>query len=126
MSGTKHKIMENVLIVDDEIDICYFLTRNLNRKNFSASYVNNLKDAEEALDKQHPSILLLDNDLPDGRGVDFAQQIKKDHPDLKIVMITAHDTPNDRLQAIKKGVDYFIPKPFMMTEIYTALNNLKN
>lgn len=118
--------MENVLIVDDEIDICYFLTRNLNRKNFSASYVNNLKDAEKALDKQHPSILLLDNDLPDGRGIDFAQQIKKDYPDLKIVMITAHDTPADRLQAINKGVDYFIPKPFMMTEIYTAINILKN
>lgn len=118
--------MENVLIVDDEIDICYFLTRNLNRKNFSASYVNNLKDAEVALDKENPSILLLDNDLPDGRGVDFAQQIKKDHPDLKIVMITAHDTPNDRMLARNKGVDYFIPKPFMMTEIFTALNNVKN
>ncbi len=122
----KTTIMENVLIVDDEIDICYFLTRNLNRKNFSASYVNNLKDAEEALYKQHPSILLLDNDLPDGRGVDFAQQIKKEYPEMKIVMITAHDTPTDRMQAIKKGVDYFIPKPFMMTEIYTAINNLKH
>lgn len=118
--------MENVLIVDDEIDICYFLTRNLNRKNFSASYVNNLKDAEEAMYKQHPSILLLDNDLPDGRGVDFAQQMKKEYPDTKIVMITAHDTPSDRLQASKKGVDYFIPKPFMMTEIFSAINNLKN
>ena len=118
-------IMVNVLIVDDEIDICYFLTRNLNRKNYSASYVNNLKDAEEALDKQHPSILLLDNDLPDGRGVDFAQQIKKEHPEVKIVMITAHDTPSDRLLATKKGVDYFIPKPFMMTEILTAINIVK-
>ena len=118
--------MENVLIVDDEIDICYFLTRNLNRKNYVASYVNNLKDAEEALDKHHPSILLLDNDLPDGRGVDFAQLIKKEYPDLKIVMITAHDTPSDRKLAIKKGVDYFIPKPFMMTEIFSAINSVKN
>ena len=118
--------MENVLIVDDEIDICYFLTRNLNRKNIPATYVNNLKDAKVALYNQHPSILLLDNDLPDGRGVDFAQQIKKDYPEVKIVMITAHDTPIDRLMAKKKGVDYFIPKPFMMTEIFTAINSVKN
>lgn len=118
--------MENVLIVDDEIDICYFLTRNLNRKNFSASYVNNLKDAGEAVNKQHPSIVLLDNDLPDGRGVDFAQKMKESYPEMKIVMITAHDTPSDRLQASRKGVDYFIPKPFMMTEIYTAINDVKN
>ena len=118
--------MKNVLIVDDEIDICYFLTRNLNRKNFSATYVNTLKDAGEAVNKQHPSIVLLDNDLPDGRGVDFAQRMKIEHPEMKIVMITAHDTPTDRLQATKKGVDYFIPKPFMMTEIYTAIDNLKN
>ncbi len=117
--------MEKVLIIDDEVDICYFLTRNLNKKSYVASYVNNLKDARLALDKQHPSILLLDNHLPDGLGLDFAQQVKLNHPDIRIVMITAHDTPNDRSIATKKGVDYFLSKPFMMTQIFDAIKDVK-
>lgn len=117
--------MDNVLIVDDEEDICYFLKRNLNRKNFSASFVNNLKDAVTALDLQHPSILLLDNHLPDGLGLDFAARVKRDYPEIKIVMITAHDTQNDRNKANTNGIDYFLSKPFIMTEVYKAIDTVK-
>jgi DNA-binding response OmpR family regulator len=117
--------MDNVLIVDDEEDICYFLKRNLNRKNFSASFVNNLKDAITALDVQHPSILLLDNHLPDGLGLDFAARVKRDYPAIKIVMITAHDTQNDRSKAHNNGIDYFLSKPFIMTEVYKAIDTVK-
>ncbi len=117
--------MDNVLIVDDEEDICYFLKRNLNKKNYSATFVNNLKDAETALDTQNPSILLLDNHLPDGLGSDFAVKVKKNYPAIKIVMITAHDTQNDKLKATKNGIDYFLSKPFIMTEVYKAIDSVK-
>lgn len=118
--------MEKVLIIDDEVDICYFLSRNLNRNNYFASYVNTLKDAEAALKIQSPTIILLDNHLPDGLGIDFAQQAKINHPNLKIVMITAHDTPRDRNIASKKGVDIFLSKPFMMSDIFGAIDSIKN
>ena len=117
--------MNKVLIVDDEEDICYFLKRNLDRKNFQASFVNTLKDAEEALELHPPSILLLDNHLPDGFGVDFALRVKMNHPEIKIVMITAHDTQNDRSLANNNGIDYFLSKPFMMTEVYRAIDTVK-
>ncbi len=118
--------MDTVLIVDDEVDICYFLKRNLNRKDFSASFVNTIKEAELAVDTEHPSILLLDNHLPDGLGLDFALKVKKEHPEIKIVMITAHDTQNDRSDANKNGIDYFLSKPFMMTEVYKAIDIVKS
>ena len=118
--------MNKVLIVDDEEDICYFLKRNLDRKNFQASFANTLKDAELALELQHPGILLLDNHLPDGLGIDFALKVKKNHPEIKIVMITAHDTQNDRSMAQNNGIDYFLSKPFMMNEVYRALESVKN
>lgn len=118
--------MDSVLIVDDEEDICYFLKRNLNKRNFSASFVNNLKDAETALNTEHPSILLLDNHLPDGLGSDFAAKVKRDYPQIKIVMITAHDTQNDRAKADRNGIDYFLSKPFIMTEVYKAIDTVRN
>ena len=117
--------MEKILIVDDEVDICYFLSRNLNRKSYDASYVNTLKEARTAISENNPAILLLDNHLPDGLGMDFASEIKKDYPALKIVMITAHDTPNDRSTANKNGIDCFLSKPFMMTEVFTAIEHMQ-
>lgn len=117
--------MEKILIVDDEVDICYFLSRNLNKKNFEASYVNSLREAREAISEKNPAILLLDNHLPDGLGMDFASEIKKEYPDLKIVMITAHDTPTDRLNAEKNGIDCFLSKPFMMSEVFKAIEQIQ-
>lgn len=116
--------MEKILIVDDEVDICYFLSRNLNRKSYDASYVNTLREARTAISEKNPAILLLDNHLPDGLGMDFASEVKRDHPGLKIVMITAHDTPNDRSIAHKNGIDCFLSKPFMMTEVFNAIEHI--
>jgi DNA-binding response OmpR family regulator len=118
-------IMEKILIVDDEVDICYFLSRNLNRKNFDASYVNTLREARIAISESSPSIILLDNHLPDGLGMDFAAEIKKDYPSLKIVMITAHDTTNDRYVASENGINSFLSKPFMMTEVFNAIEEIQ-
>ena len=116
--------MEKVLIIDDEVDICYFLKRNLDRKDYTTTFVNTLQEAKKLVETAKPSVLLLDNHLPDGLGLDFAEQVKKTHPKIKIVMITAHDTPNDRSSADKNGVDYFLSKPFRMTEVYCALDEV--
>jgi two-component system, OmpR family, response regulator len=113
--------MEKILIVDDEVDICYFLSINLTKNNFSTSYVNTISEAKKAITREFPAILLLDNHLPDGFGVDFALEVKLINPDVKIVMITAHDTPTDRKIAERNGVDFFLAKPFLINDVYKAI-----
>jgi DNA-binding response OmpR family regulator len=113
--------MEKILIVDDEVDICYFLSMNLKKNNFMASYVNSLGEAKMAIHSEHPSILLLDNHLPDGLGVDFALEVKKNYPEIKIVMITAHDSPFDRKTAQSNGIDFFLSKPFLINDVFKAI-----
>jgi len=106
-----------VLIVDDEVDICYFLSRNLVKRNFKTKYTHTLSDAEKMLEVDNPSILLLDNHLPDGLGINFIEKAKLKYPNLKIVMITAHDSPQDRALAYNNGASYFLSKPFTISEI---------
>jgi DNA-binding response OmpR family regulator len=77
------------------------------------------------MSEKNPTILLLDNHLPDGLGMDFALEIKKDYPGLKIIMITAHDTPTDRSNAEKNGIDFFLSKPFLMTEVFKAIEQIQ-
>ena len=117
--------MSSVLIIDDEIDICYLLSGILKHKNFQPNYVNTLSDAVLALKKQNPSIIFLDNHLPDGMGMDFIEHIKDNSPGTKIIMITAYDTPADRSRALELGVDGFIGKPFTRDIIYQTVEQLE-
>ena len=77
-----------VLIVDDEIDICFLLSGIIKKKNLKTFYVSNLRDAAFEIEEKNPAILFIDNHLPDGYGVNFIPKIKLTHPETKIVMIT--------------------------------------
>lgn len=114
------------LIIDDEIDICYLLSGILRQKNILTNYVNNLADAIIELRKTQPSVVFLDNHLPDGLGIDFVEHIKINYPQAKIIMITAYDTQTDRQQAINKGVDVFIGKPFTRDAINSVTDSMND
>ena len=120
----KIKILK-VLIIDDEIDICYLLEGILKKKSLRSTYVNTLSDAEIMLRKETPSIIFLDNHLPDGLGVEFIDYVKKYYPSTKVVIITAVDSSSDRKIAYEHGADYFISKPFNRQIIYNVVEKLK-
>ncbi|HXB08619.1 MAG TPA: response regulator [Puia sp.] len=113
-----------VLIVDDELDICYLLSGMLKQRNFQTGFVNTLSDAKLALQTDTPSLIFLDNHLPDGFGLDFIPIVKQDYPDVKVIMITAHDSAQDRKKAYDGGVDLFIAKPLNRKLIYDAVDKL--
>lgn len=120
MTDTNNK----VLIVDDELDICYLLSGMLKQRNFLTGFVNTLSDAANALQTDTPSLLFLDNHLPDGYGLDFIPFIKKNYPGVKVIMITAHDGAADRKQAYDGGVDLFVAKPLNRKLINDAIDKL--
>jgi two-component system, OmpR family, response regulator len=113
-----------VLIVEDELDICYLLSGILKRRNLNTSYVTSLIAAKKELNTIKPDILFIDNHLPDGFGVDFISSVKKIYPLIKIVMITAHDSGDDKNKAFEEGADYFIGKPFSSNTIISTVDNL--
>ncbi len=110
------------LIVEDEIDICFLLTGILRKKNLQTSFVNTIHEAQILLKTSHPAIIFIDNNLPDGYGVDFIQQIKYTHPSIKIIMITADDTLANKNKALNTGADFFIGKPFTRDAINKTLD----
>ena len=119
----KIKILK-VLIIDDEIDICYLLSGILRQKKLKTSYVNSLTDAQIALKNDPPSLIFLDNHLPDGFGLDFIHYVKNNYPHTKIIMITAHDSAAERNRAYNEGADIFISKPFTRDTITASVDKL--
>lgn len=120
---TDNKIFK-ALIVEDDVDICYLLSGILRQKKLATSSVNTLKDAMRELESNKPDIVILDNHLPDGLGVEFIAYIKQYYPLTHIILITAHDTVTDRTKAIDMGADYFIGKPFTRAVMNHTLENL--
>jgi DNA-binding response OmpR family regulator len=125
MSNTttlKQKLTKKVLVVEDEGEIGLVLDMVLNKGSVELDYVSNLLSADEYLQKQQPSVIILDNKLPDGFGVDFIGYIKKKYPSIKIIMISGLVTARD--VALENGADLFFEKPFSMEEFENAVTRL--
>ncbi|MES2848836.1 MAG: response regulator [Bacteroidota bacterium] len=109
------------LIIDDEYDICFLLSRILKSNNLEVQFANTISEGKKYLSSLNPNVLFLDNHLPDGYGIDFISYVKEQYPHTKIVMVTAHDTSEDRKKALEEGADIFISKPFSAAEIKNAI-----
>ncbi|HEY0751494.1 MAG TPA: response regulator [Chitinophagaceae bacterium] len=117
------KKLKKVLIVEDEGDMCLLLNIMLNGEEMELEHVKNIADAEEYLQSERPSVVILDNKLPDGYGVDYISQIKKNYPATKIIMISGFDGAVKDV-AIENGADIFLEKPFTKSQLYQSIKDL--
>lgn len=82
-------------------------------------------EALNALLSDHPlDIIVLDLNLPHEDGLSIAQRLRRSHPHLKIVMLTARVRPSDRTQGYDAGADVFLTKPTNVTELEAVVRNL--
>ena len=113
----------DILIVDDEKDLCNILTLICNRKNLTVSCAFTLLDAMTQVGSS-PILIFLDNDLTDGSGLEMIEKLKARSPRTKIAFITASSDIKIRDQALKRGADYFLAKPFHLQGVREILSNM--
>ena len=118
----KQEMTKKILVVEDEGEMGLILDMVLNERKFQLDYVNTLLAADEYLQKHNPSVIILDNKLPDGFGVDFISYLKKKFPSIKIIMISGFTTARD--VALENGADIFFEKPFSLDEFNEAIDRL--
>ena len=115
--------MQTVLIIDDERDLCSLLTIALKKEKFYVECAYSLAEASKKL-LRHPSIVLLDNNLPDGSGLDFF----KEHPNAFfkscVIMISADVKPETKKEALREGIRFFLQKPFAVRTIKEAIRSI--
>jgi DNA-binding NtrC family response regulator len=121
----KDNKLKKVLIIEDEGDMCLLLNIMLIGKDMDLDHVKNIGGAEEYLKKEQPAVVILDNKLPDGFGVDFINVIRKDYPAIKVIMISGYDA-SARDVALENGADIFLQKPFTKDQLYQSIMQLLN
>ena len=87
----KHK----VLVVDDEIDYCMIMKEYFQSRKYDVCLAYTLNDGLRLIDEFQPDFLLLDNNLPDGKGWEYVDKIAGHNSGLKIFLISAYTHPSD-------------------------------
>ena len=118
--------MKKILIIEDEGDICLLLNIILKNNELDLDHVNTIARAKEYLQQEKPSVILLDNKLPDGRGLDFISYIRENYPEIKIVMITGDLAASAEEIALSQGADIFLEKPFTRDVVMNSVKELLN
>ena len=109
--------MKTILIIEDDISILRGLKDNLKYEGYSVvTETNGKKGLQLALEK-NTDLILLDIMLPGMNGYEICKKIKKEKPELPIIMITARGSEMDKVSGLDIGADDYITKPFSIPEL---------
>lgn len=111
----------NIVVIEDDQDISTFLKEVLTEQGYQIYTAFTGTKGLEAIDKFSPELVLLDLKLPDIDGESVCRQIKKNDPEMKVIMITAKDTPEDLARGLGLGADDYIAKPIDVTELLARI-----
>lgn len=118
--------MANLLIVDDDADICLLLKKYFSKKGFTARTAANGNEAIAQLKKNPTDVVLCDFKLPDYTGVEILQKIKILDPSIHVIIITGYSDVRVAVEALKKGAFEYVTKPLYPDEILLTVNNALN
>lgn len=111
--------MSLVMVIEDEEAIATLLSYNLEKEGYKVIVVNNGLNAVSEVEKNNPSVILLDWMLPEISGVEICKLIRS-KPDIKmipIIMLTAKGQEEDKVKGLGAGADDYVTKPFSVPEL---------
>ena len=114
----------NILIVEDNQEILFGLEKLLNEANFNTNTVLNLQKAQEALEEQEYDLIILDWMLPDGSGVDFLAQMRKEFYSTSVLLLSSKSEIEEKVEALDAGADDYLQKPFSNIELLARIRAL--
>ncbi len=115
--------MSDILIVDDERDIRELISDILEDEGFATRLAGNSDDAMAAINLEPPALIILDIWLKDSRmdGIDILKAVKRDNPDVPVVIISGHGNIEIAVAAIRQGAYDFIEKPFNIDQLLVVI-----
>ncbi|MGB1387938.1 MAG: sigma-54-dependent transcriptional regulator [Paracoccaceae bacterium] len=115
--------MSDILIVDDERDIRELISDILEDEGYATRLAGNSQECMDAINTEPPGLLILDIWLKDSAmdGIDILKTVKRDNPDVPVVIISGHGNIEIAVAAIKQGAYDFIEKPFNIDQLLVVI-----
>ncbi len=115
-----------ILVIDDEKLIRWSFEKKLNSEGVKVYTAGSGEDGVESFRMEQPDIVFLDNKLPKMQGLEVLKKIKAIDEDAIIVFMTAYESVDIAVSAIKAGAHEYINKPFSFEEINVIIKNIKD
>lgn len=115
---------KNILIVDDDALIRYSLSRALSRMGLEVKSVESGEQALHEIESSVYDLCFIDFNLPGLNGIDVMKRVKEARPDTMVFIMTGSYINGNMIEALEDGADYFITKPFNISQISTVIKDL--
>jgi DNA-binding response OmpR family regulator len=116
--------LTKILVVEDQQRIGMFLKQGLLERAYAVTWVRSCRQASDALCESNHDAIILDLGLPDGDGLELLRQWRKSGFNEPVLILSARDALQDRIQGLDLGADDYLSKPFSMEELLARLRSL--
>lgn len=103
-----------LLVVEDNLTLSTAMCFELDYNDYLTVAAYNCKKAYQLIQSDHFDLAILDVNLPDGNGFDLCRTIKKTHPQIPVIFLSANDLEQDILDGFDLGAEDYVTKPFNM------------
>jgi len=114
----------NILLVEDDLELCKTLYQGFLEEGYKLSYVNSIKEAQSTLLDNNFSVIILDKYLPDGDGFALCRYIRDIEDATPILFLSSKAEVHDRVEGLNSGADDYLAKPFHFIELIARVRTL--
>jgi DNA-binding NtrC family response regulator len=114
----------NILVVDDDRDVCEYLQDFLTSEGYLVTVVNDPTNALEALRQAEFHVVVLDLMMPKLNGIDLLEQIRQSDDDIAVIILTGYPSLETATSSIEHDVSAYIRKPFTISEFRDAIQRI--
>lgn len=113
-----------VLVVEDDRKLADALTAGLHAEGYDVDHASTGEEGLYLLHSQRPDVMILDLNLPHCGGLDVLRQVRQEQIDTRVLVLTSHNTVDDRVEGLRAGADDYLGKPFSFPELIARIEAL--
>lgn len=113
-----------ILIVEDEPALRELIQISLEKERYVVETAQNYMSALRKIEDYDYDCILLDIMLPDGNGLSLLEKLKEMHKRENVIIISAKDSLEDKIQGLELGADDYLPKPFHLAELHARIKSV--
>jgi DNA-binding response OmpR family regulator len=113
-----------ILIIEDETELAKDIANYLSEENYLCEFAATFKEALAKIESYQYDCILLDIMLPDGNGMKILEQLNKQNKQDGVIIISAKNALDDKIEGLKLGADDYITKPFHFSELAARIYSI--
>ena len=113
-----------ILIIEDDRKMSAALASGIEAAGYEVATAKSAEEGFFLVHSTHPDLLLLDLTLPQRNGLDVLKQIRSEGIDVRVLILTSHNTVEDRIEGLRTGADDYLGKPFSFPELMARIDAL--